>query len=124
MVFLIALGGALGSVTRYYAMGWIASFLGKNFPFGTMGVNILGSFVMGVLIVLFGRAASVAQPVQAMLTVGFLGGFTTFSTFSLDTMALIERGNTWAAILYVLFSVLGSLLGIALGLTISRAVIA
>lgn len=124
MIFLIALGGALGSAARYYVMSLVSHGFGKNFPYGTLCVNILGSFIMGVMIVAFARLLSVSQPVQAMLTVGFLGGFTTFSTFSLDTIVLIERGDISSAIIYVLLSVTGSLLGVALGLTISRMVMA
>lgn len=120
MLLAVGIGGALGAIMRYLLMGRIGHWLGVNFPYGTIAVNMLGSFVMGVLIVLFARMVSVPQQMQAFLTVGILGGFTTFSTFSLDVATLIERGDYTPAMLYILASVVGSIMAIFLGLVIAR----
>lgn len=118
----VGIGGAIGAMLRYLVMGRIGHWLGINFPYGTLTVNILGSFIMGVLIVLFARMASVPQNIQALVTVGVLGGFTTFSTFSLDVATLLERGDYSPALLYILASVMGSIGAIFLGLIIARQV--
>lgn len=118
----IALGGAIGSVMRYLLMGRVGHWLGLGFPYGTLVVNIAGSFMMGVLIVVFARMASVPQHAQAFFTVGVLGGFTTFSTFSLDIATLLERGDYAPSLLYILASVAGGIAAIFLGLMIARQV--
>lgn len=109
---LIALGGALGSVLRYLMVSAIGA------PWGTAAVNVLGSFAIGVLFVLLdGRAGW-----QVFLMTGCLGGFTTFSAFSLDTLKLVQQGQTAQAALYVLASVGLSLFAVALGATLARSV--
>lgn len=118
----VGLGGAIGAMLRYLVMGRVGHAFGLSFPYGTLMVNILGSLTMGVLIVLFARMASVPQHMQALVTVGVLGGFTTFSTFSLDVATLLERGDYSPALLYILASVVGSIGAIFLGLIIARQV--
>lgn len=107
---LIALGGAAGSVLRYL----MATAIGA--PLGTAAVNVLGSFVIGLLFILLGR-----EGWQVLLMTGLLGGFTTFSAFSLDTLKLIERGQPLQALAYVAGSVALSLLAVALGAAIARS---
>ena len=116
----VALGGAIGAVLRYSAGAAITRFCGPGFPWGTMFVNIFGSFLMGLLIALAasGRVSNGSLP---FLAVGVLGGFTTFSAFSLDAIILIERGQFGAATLYVFTSVLVSLAALVIGLTLGRA---
>jgi CrcB protein len=107
---LIALGGAIGSVLRYLMVGAIGA------PWGVAAVNVLGSFVIGTLFVLIPR-----ESWQLFLMTGVLGGFTTFSAFSLDTLKLVEGGQPLLAAVYVLASVLLSLIAVALGVAIARS---
>lgn len=108
---LIALGGAAGSVLRYLMVSAIGA------PLGTAAVNVLGSFTIGVLFVLLGSRESW----QFLLMTGLLGGFTTFSAFSLDTLKLVEAGQPLQAAAYVLGSVALSLIAVALGVAIARS---
>lgn len=104
----VATGGALGSVTRYLSMVLLGQWLGSSFPWGTLFVNIVGSFVMGVLAELGALAWQPSQDIKLFLMTGILGGFTTFSTFSLDVALLVERHDWAVAGLYVAVSVLAS----------------
>jgi len=110
----VALGGALGSTARYLSMIAIGHSIGLGFPWGTLFVNIVGSAIMGVIAELGALAWQPSPDLKVFLTVGILGGFTTFSTFSLDVALLVER-HTWAvAALYVGLSVtlsVGALFG-------------
>ncbi|MBC7952025.1 MAG: fluoride efflux transporter CrcB [Rhodospirillaceae bacterium] len=101
----VALGGALGSTARYLAMIAIGASVGTGFPWGTLFVNIAGSAVMGVLAELGALVWQPGQDLKIFLTVGILGGFTTFSTFSMDVALLVERHNWMVASLYVGLSV-------------------
>ena len=121
MVLAIAAGGAIGSVFRHFAGLGALSLLGASFPYGTMFVNIAGSFVMGVLIAAFAHIGNPSQEMRAFLTVGLLGGFTTFSSFSLDALTLYERGQVAAAALYVGFSVVVSIAAIFAGMFLVRS---
>lgn len=101
----VALGGALGSTARYLSMVLIGQAAGMGFPWGTLFVNIAGSAVMGVLAELGALVWQPSQDLRVFLTVGILGGFTTFSTFSLDVALLVERHSWPMAALYVALSV-------------------
>jgi len=116
----VALGGALGAVLRYAAGLALLRVFGGGFPMGIWPVNVLGSFLMGLFVV-YAHHKGYAQANLFVMT-GLLGGFTTFSAFSLEAMTLIERGQTGAAALYIVVSVALSLLGLALGLMIARGV--
>jgi CrcB protein len=107
---LIALGGAVGSILRYLMVSAIGA------PLGTAAVNVLGSFLIGVLFVLLGSRDSW----QVLLMTGLMGGFTTFSAFSLDTLKLVEAGQPMQAAAYVLGSVALSLIAVALGVALTR----
>jgi len=114
----VALGGAIGSAARYLTNVAAARLLGPGFPWGTVAVNVAGSFLMGVLVVaLAHRDATRLAP---FLMTGILGGFTTFSAFSLDAVALWERGQTTAAAAYVAGSVLLSLAALLAGMQAAR----
>jgi len=91
-VIAIAVGGALGSVMRYGLSTWVHSFAGRGFPYGTLAVNVLGCLAMGVLFVLLVERMGASAVWRAGLLIGVLGGFTTFSTFSIETFNLIEQG--------------------------------
>ncbi len=121
MVLSIAAGGAIGSVLRHFAGVGAAAWLGAAFPYGTLFVNVVGSFVMGVIVATFAHFGNPPQELRAFLTVGILGGFTTFSSFSLDVATLYERGQAGAAALYILLSLILSLAGIFAGMFIVRS---
>ncbi len=116
----IALGGALGAVSRYFSVIAIGNLVGVTFPWGTLTVNVVGSFLMGILVVLFDTLNWVPVNVKLMLTIGFLGSFTTFSTFSMDTLRLFEGGETSQALLYMAASLLLTVAACALGLILAR----
>lgn len=115
----VAVGGAAGSVARYAVVLAAGRWLSTGFPFGTLIVNVSGSFAMGLLAGLF-AAWSAGNALRPLLMIGFLGGFTTFSSFSLDAVALFERGEAGAALAYVLSSVIVSIAGLLGGLWLMR----
>ncbi len=122
-VIYVAAGGALGSVLRYLLQNWVGAATGKDFPYGTMLVNIVGSFVMGAVIGWLARSAPQnAENIRLFVAVGVLGGFTTFSSFSLDAITLFEQGRLGAMSAYILASVICSLLGLLAGLQLMKAV--
>ena len=123
-VLAIAAGGAIGSVARYGTVVWAARYLGAAFPYGTFAVNVAGAFVMGVLIELMALVWSPSDAARAFLFIGVLGGYTTFSTFSLDAWLLIERGEYGFAFLYIVSSVVFSIAALLGGLHLTRVVIA
>lgn len=124
MLFAVAAGGAFGAVARYLVMVGVGRLLGPHdFPWGTLTVNVVGSVLMGVLIEVLALAWSPSQEVRALLVVGVLGAFTTFSTFSLDVMVLFERGQTLFVAAYVAGSVVLCVGGLFAGLHLMRAVL-
>jgi CrcB protein len=111
---MIGAGGAIGAVSRYGVNLLAVRIMGHGFPWGTLAVNVAGSFIMGALIALFAHLWQPPESVRIFFVTGFLGAFTTFSTFSLDTVALYERGDIMLSGLYVLASVIlsvGALMG-------------
>lgn len=114
----VALGGAIGACGRYLTNVGVMRLMGPGFPFGTIVANVLGSFLMGVLVVVLARKGG--NDLAPFLMTGLLGGFTTFSAFSLDTLTLFERGALGEAALYVGLSVSLSLAAIALGVLAAR----
>lgn len=117
-LFLVALGGAGGSCLRHLIALGAASLLGPAAPAGTFAVNVLGSFLMGVLVVALADRDVRLAP---LLMTGLLGGFTTFSAFSLDSVRLLERGALGLAFAYIAGSVAISLAALSLGMAIARA---
>ena len=116
----VTLCGALGCLTRYVLSGWVYAILGRGFPYGTFAVNILGAFIIG-LIMEFGIRSTLIPPTLRMgITVGFLGGLTTFSTFSYETFRLLEEGDFITASANVILSVLVCLLFTWVGITTAR----
>jgi len=119
---VVALGGALGATMRHGVNIGTVHYLGHGYPWGTMIVNIVGSLFMGIMIGKFAQMNQVPYEVRIFLTTGFLGAFTTFSTFSLDFVTLWERGAMLQAFGYMLISVVFSILALAVGLLIMRSV--
>lgn len=120
----IALGGAFGSVLRFLVSSGVYQWLGRGFPYGTLAVNLIGSFLIGFLTeMLLWERINVAAEYRAAVLVGVLGGFTTFSTFSLETVFLIEQGNFSKAGLNILISVGVCLFATWLGLLAGRTLI-
>ncbi len=114
--FLVFLGGGLGSVGRWLVGLGAMRVLGTGFPYGTLTVNILGGLVMGILARLLVTLPGGGHDARVFLMTGVLGGFTTFSAFSLDAVTLWTRGEVGAAVVYVALSVAGSLAALAAGL--------
>ena len=120
---LVGIGGALGSMARYGTGIMVARLWPTGFPLGTLIINIVGSAAMGLFIGLMARFLPAWQEdARLFVAVGILGGFTTFSSFSLDTIVLIERGEILQAGAYVLLSVVICLIGLYLGLLMTRGV--
>jgi len=117
--FLVFVGGGLGAVTRHFANRVGLAALGPGFPWWTFAVNVVGCFLIGLLAGLFGSLET-GHNARLFLITGFLGGFTTFSAFSLDALTLWERGQPMQAGLYILSSVILSLIAAAAGLMLSR----
>ncbi len=116
----IALGGALGSLARYGVTVGFESLLGRDFPYGIFIANIAGSFAIGICFVLLMERALLTEVWRSFLMVGFLGAFTTFSTFSLQAVGLIQEGRMLEAGIYILGSVILSLLGFVAGMLLTR----
>ena len=115
-ILLVFIGGGLGAVSRFFLTTALSGKLG-NFPVGTLAANVFGSLLMGLVVgLLVGRTN--LEPVRLFVTVGFLGGFTTFSSFSAETLALIHGGQIFSAVVNVVISVTASLTACALGIKI------
>ena len=119
-VLAIAVGGAVGSVLRFWMSTWVYALAGRSFPYGTFAVNILGCLAMGFLFVLFTDRLSGGVVLRAGILIGVLGGFTTFSTFSIEAFNLIEQGEPLKSLLYMLASLLLCVVGTWLGVIIGR----
>ena len=124
LVAAIALGGALGALARHFSSYTVAQLLGTAFPWGTFAVNVAGSFILGALAETFALSTSVSAEVRGFLVVGILGSFTTFSTFSLDTVLLFQRGRADLGAVYILASVALAVVGLWAGLRLTRLVLA
>lgn len=116
----IAVGGALGAVARYALGGWIYGVTGADFPWGTLGINLLGSLLLGFLYVVL-EGSPAAPQWRAFLGIGFCGGFTTFSTFSYEAARLLQDGQTGRAGAYVLASALGCVVAAIAGFRLAGA---
>jgi CrcB protein len=123
-ILAVALGGAVGSVARFLVGIGSTKLFGLGFPWGTLLINIAGSFLIGVLAESFALKWSLPHAAQVFLTVGICGGFTTFSTFSLDSYALMQRGQLALAAAYILASVVLSIAALLGGLYLVRGSVA
>ncbi len=117
----IALFCAGGGLTRYYLSGWVYNLLGRSFPFGTFAVNIIGAYFIGLIMELGMRSTMIPDTLRIGLTVGFMGGLTTFSTFSYETFKLLEDGQFVMAFTNIMASVVVCLLFTWLGIVTVRS---
>jgi fluoride exporter len=124
MLWYIAAGSALGGVSRYLVGGMVQRILDTTFPAGTLVVNLTGSFLLGLFLHYALETPTLTPEVRAFLTIGFCGGYTTFSTFSYETFAMLEDGEWTRAGLYAALSVLLALGATILGFMVARGVIA
>lgn len=122
VIMAVAAGGAVGSVLRYEFGNLIQRLFHPQFPFHTLGVNIIGSLMMGILVSLFALKWYPSNEMKAFLTVGLLGGFTTFSAFSLDVVLLFERADYGAAALYAMLSLILSVAALTAGMILIRSI--
>jgi len=118
--FTIALGGALGAVCRYWVSSSLLPITSFKFPYATLSVNVLGSLFMGMLYVLIVEKGGLPDHARNLLMVGFLGAFTTFSTFSLDAISLWQNGGQFMALTYVLSSLFLCLLAAIAAIWLTR----
>ena len=123
-IIAVLMGGAIGSLLRFVFSQWVNQLLPKNFPWGILFVNVLGCFVIGLLAGLLVGRYELTAFWRAGIFIGLLGGFTTFSSFSLDTITLIQSGAMGTAVVNVVASLVFSLLATAFGLLLARGMIA
>ena len=116
----VALGGALGALARYGISGWVYDRLGENFPWGTLIVNLVGCLALG-MVIRWLQVSAVSPEVRPFLTIGVLGAFTTFSTFSYETVALLQEGQWLRAGLYMGGSVALGLIAMVAGMALVTA---
>lgn len=121
---VVFVGAGIGGSIRHFFNGFVSRLLGTHFPYNTLVINILGSLVMGLVAGWFALRGNAVGHTRLFLATGILGGFTTFSAFSLDAVLLWERHETLMAVLYVAGSVGGALMGLVLGLWIMRTALA
>ena len=118
----VAIGGAAGAVSRYLTSQWIYSALGKSFPFGTLFVNFSGSFIAGFLTILFIERLNVVPELRALVLIGFLGSFTTFSAFSYETVSLIASGDYIKAATNIFISLFICIIACWFGILLGRQI--
>jgi CrcB protein len=124
MIFYVAIGSAIGGVSRYLLGGLIQRLLDTTYPAGTLFINISGSLLLGAILRYAVETPTLSPEARALLTIGFCGGYTTFSTFSYETVELLKDGEWTRAAIYIGASVLLSLAGVLLGFGLAREVIA
>ena len=121
-ILYVAAGGSIGAVLRFLMSGWVYQWLGRGFPWGTLMVNVLGSLLMGFLFFLFTERVLINPDLRTAILVGGLGALTTFSTFSIETLNLIEAGASPAALANILVSVILCVCAVWLGMWLARMI--
>ncbi|GAB4170505.1 MAG: fluoride efflux transporter CrcB [Calditrichia bacterium] len=119
-IIAIALGGAFGALCRYYISGIFYRWLPGDFPIGTLMVNVIGSFLLAFLMTLFSDKLIISPSVKSLLSIGFLGAFTTFSTFSYETLRLFQRGEFWLVASNIILNVALTLIFAWLGFVLAK----
>ena len=121
-ILVVMFGGAFGAAARFMVVTKVNEKFGSAFPFGTLSVNVIGSFIMGVLAMILVERLNLDPLLKLGVFVGFLGAFTTFSTFSMDTLGLFEQGHHLRAFSYMFVSVLFSVLAVWLGVFVGKSI--
>jgi CrcB protein len=118
----IAIGGALGSVARFWVGTAVASRMGTRFPFGTLVINISACLIIGLSLEVLNRHVSLSPSWRFLVPIGFVGAYSTFSTFEWETFSNLSHGAFWIAILYVTVSLVSGLVAVALGVALAKAI--
>ncbi|MDE0786549.1 MAG: fluoride efflux transporter CrcB [Porticoccaceae bacterium] len=118
--FAVAIGGALGSIARYALSTYIFDISSHKFPYATLIVNVLGTFVMGILFVVIVERSAMPAEMRSLLMIGFVGAFTTFSTFSLDALGLWQNGHIFMSLVYMLATIILCLIAISSAIWLTR----
>jgi fluoride exporter len=121
-VLLVAIGGALGSVARYLVSGWIADRLGVAFPYGTLVINLTASFVIGFFLAFAQDRAGLSPHWRLFIAVGFIGGYSTFSTYEYESIRLLQDGEMLLAAIYLVGSVAGGAIATITGITVGSLI--
>ncbi|HLG22290.1 MAG TPA: fluoride efflux transporter CrcB [Candidatus Manganitrophaceae bacterium] len=119
---VVGVGGFFGAIARYLVEGWIGKRMGAAFPYGTLAINVTGSFVLGLFVTLITERFIVHPHWRLLIAIGFLGAYTTFSTFGYETNRLVEEGSFWLALLNIFLSVAIGLLAVRLGIILGRQI--
>ncbi|HET9015122.1 MAG TPA: fluoride efflux transporter CrcB [Thermomicrobiaceae bacterium] len=119
---LVGIGGALGAISRLVVSTWVAQKLGATFPYGTLAVNVTGSLLLGFIMTLATERASFPAEIRPLIAVGFIGAYTTFSTFSYETMQLLLAGSILEGTLNIVVSLAAGLAAILAGIVVARAI--
>jgi CrcB protein len=116
----IAIGGAIGAIARFAVGSYVGNRMGTRFPYGTMLINLTGSFVIGVVMTIIAERATINRNVIYLVPIGFIGAYTTFSTFEFETLRLVQDGQALAALSNVFLSVLAGFAMVWLGMVVGR----
>lgn len=119
---IVSLGAAFGGAARYWLSNFVYKFFPAIFPYGTLAVNIIGSFILGLIIFVFDERELINNQLKIFLTIGFCGGFTTFSTFSLETLNLLRDSQYFLALLNIILSVVFCIAGVFLAYIVSKII--
>lgn len=117
-ILLVGFGGALGSITRYLVGGWVANRLGAAFPYGTLLINITASFIIGFFLAFAQERASLSPYWRLLIAVGFIGGYSTFSTYEYESVRLLQEGEILLGAIYLLGSMAGGAMAAIIGITL------
>ena len=121
-ILLVGAGGFFGAISRYLLDGWVTQLVGGRFPWGTLVINLSGSFVLGLLFALAIERTALPESIRPPILIGFLGAYTTFSTFTLETWRLVEGGQWALAIANVAGSIVLGMVAVVAGLLLGRAI--
>ncbi len=115
----VGVGGFFGAVLRYWISGWVYQLTGTDFPYGTLVVNLIGAFLLGVFMAVT-LQANISTAMRHLVAIGMLGAFTTFSTFSYETLQLLQHGELWRGLLNIGVSIIAGLIAVWLGMLLGR----
>lgn len=122
-IAMVGLGGALGAMARFSLAAVIFKWIGKAYPYGTLSVNLIGSFAIGIAYIWLVENNFAGDAHRHLIMVGFLGAFTTFSTFSLEALTLLQQGRITAFLTYIALSLIGCMLATALGMILTKQLV-